>query len=186
MSKQKGLEPAFFLGRLVMEEGVHPYDLDSLLIIQRLFAFSPAREFKELLSKFINAAMEEKYSWPERSPGELLFIADRLEMLIEACFLLQKTATRKQKKRMRVEDKVIEVNTLPIALSAAEYRNPWMVLEHFFAYRSLGSWKKSVHQLLEASLSNYSAVETESPEMLFGLSWQLEKLVEAAQRLSDM
>jgi len=130
------ISPAF-LNRIALETMSEPASADANLILQKITDFAEPAELLELFDEFCRCAMEEHYTWKEGGPGNLLFICELFEMMVEACYLLN----RKRKKAGMRESKTD------------------LAVKEFFRTYSLPEWKKEFHAWVEAAFAEFSIVE---------------------------
>src|SRR5450631_1617375 len=88
MKKSAAGEISHHLNRLMFKEKRSLDEIKPLETIQNLFRFYDLAGIKYMFRKFCEAAIAEKYSWNEGTPGNLLFFYEQLEGLIEACYLI--------------------------------------------------------------------------------------------------
>ncbi|MEP7279937.1 MAG: hypothetical protein ABI813_14905 [Bacteroidota bacterium] len=179
-------EPLFtnqaYLNRLAlsMDDTNH---IDPYWVITDFFCFGSLAEMKERLEKTCKAALVEKYNWKQGCPGNLLYFYERLEKLVEACFLITSSSKYKNrlvKKAKQGKLKEIESNPLlPCSLSAAELNDPLSVLQSFFQFHDLKRWKQDIYAWMEAGLSDFTVLENIAPKNLITYHHHLQKLLDA-------
>ena len=185
MGKDKELKPEYFLNRLAMQEMANTTSLDPFRILANLYYVAPPGDLQGMLRDLCNAAITEKYSIGKKSPGDILFYADLLEQLIEACYLIYTNKSEKKQQPGPKELKRIMKNMkLPVRLSEEECANPGLVIDAFFSYQSLPKWKLALYNWLEAALSSYSVAESIEPAEILSFSSHMEKLVDAGYCLA--
>ena len=116
-----------------------PLAIDPESILANLALFASAEEYQELFDKFCQSALNEHYSWDEGGPGNLLFICERIEMLIEAAYLANINKTNSQQLKH---------------CSETSYA--------FFNRQSLGEWKREYNKWVQAAFNN-ETVSNEIP-----------------------
>jgi hypothetical protein len=169
-----------FLNRLALDEMTDPFSLDPYLVLKAVFDFYEPGELQQMFTQFCAASMTEEYSWNLGSPGDIVFLCEKIEQIVEACYLICQTKKKKLRKKLHNNYKVIESYQLPILLSANEYERPAMVIEEFFKYQPLQKWKLALHIWMEAALSNHSVVESIEPPELLPFIDYMRKLFEAS------
>lgn len=169
-----------YVTRIYIEDDLNSSNVSPLGVLREIFHFGTSQDLKEMASQLCNAGMSSTYSWT-KSPGELLFIHCRLEKLVEACYLLISSSEKKGiSKACVLNSTALNANSIPTLLTFEEYQNPIIVIKSIFKSISLKEWKQSLSLWLEASLSNYSIVEIEIPENIFGFPFHLSRLIDAA------
>ncbi len=162
---------------------VDPYE-----VIHSFFAIGSIAEMKKLLMAACNAALTEEYTWQQGGAGNLLYLYEQLETLIEACYIVCKDKKRKRKiiKKIRrlVKRKQLNFVVLPSALSVKEIGNPLTVIHEFFNFYTLKHWKKALYAWLEAGLSNYTVQQSVEPRPILLYHLQLQRLMEACWYIS--
>src|SRR5277367_2339324 len=178
------------LNRLIMTEKKDPDKLDPYIILQEICDFENMQEMKKLFRKCCQVSLSEKYIWDEGIPGNLLYIYEQLEKLIECCYLIYGKKGFKKKVAKKVEEydwnKAKDHPELPASLSLAEFVNPRLVINDFFETYSLLEWKQLLHAWMEAGLSNFSVLENIKTKDLLPYIFGMEKLLEACYRIIDL
>jgi len=183
MSKSFHPHPSCFMNRLAMEEMADPLHLDPLPVLENIFGFAGFEELIEMFQQFCTSAMAEKYHWKEGSPGNLLFITEKMETLIEVSYLLCRRWPAKLPKKIKPRGKDADNCPFPTRLGSRERKQPLRVLKVFFKERSLPEWKQSLQTWREAALSNHSVLEDTDPLDIFPFARNMEKLIEASWRI---
>jgi hypothetical protein len=178
------------LNRLILTEMKDPDKLDPYIILQEICDFEELQEMKKLFRKCCQVSLSEKYIWDEGIPGNLLYIYEQLEKLIESCYLIYKKKGFKKKlsKKTKQQDleKVKDHPELPASLILAEFMNPRIVINDFFETYSLLEWKQFLHSWMEAGLSNFSVLENIKKKDLLPYIYGMEKLLEASYRIVEI
>jgi len=178
------------LNRLVLTEMKNPDKINPYVILRELCDFEDLHEVKKLFRKCCKASLSEKYSWKEGIPGNLLFIYEQMEKLIEACYLIyikngfNKRVTKKSK--IQEENKETDRPELPTSLSLEEFMNPQIVIKDFFDKYNLLEWKQLIHNWMEAGLSNFSVLENIKAKEVLPYVYGMEKLLEASYRIVSL
>ncbi len=178
------------LNRLILTEMKDPDKLDPYIILKEICDFEDLQEMKKLFRKCCQVSLSEKYIWDEGIPGNLLYIYEQLEKLIESCYLIHKKKGFKKKLTKKTKQKDFEKGKnhpeLPASLSQAEFVNPRIVINDFFETYSLLEWKQCLHSWMEAGLSNFSVLENIKTKDLLPYVYGMEKLLEASYRIVDI
>jgi hypothetical protein len=180
MTKTQKLKTCFFLNRLALDEMANPDSIDPYSILNNIFSFESFGTMQDMFRHFCEAGLAEEFSWKEGSPGNLLYFSERLEQLIEACFIIY-SAGKIRKNRIGIKkSKQLNKALLPIRLSEKELNKPFIVIKAFFAHNSLPEWKLAIHRWTEAGLSKYSVAESAGAEGILSFYRHLEKLIEVS------
>jgi hypothetical protein len=170
-----------YLNRLALatdDDGSDPYS-----IIKDFFYSGSISDMKELLMEACRAGLSEKYRWKEGSPGNLLYFYERLETLVEVCFLIsirRKTKNKLSKKIKRAAKKeLLHTVCLPCSLSTAEISNPFLVIHSFFELYTIKKWKQHLYTWMEAGLSNYTVLDSIKAKDILPYHHHLQKLMDA-------
>jgi len=152
-------------------------------VIEEFFELGNINEIKRLFTAACGAALSEQYNWNNGSPGNLLYIYERLEMLVEAGFLLN-TDKRKRKKlsrrlRRAMTTKTMQDITLPSSLNAEEIKNPILVIQSFFMVGTLKEWKLALYAWLEAGLSQHEVLQNVEVASILPYHVHLQRLLDA-------
>jgi hypothetical protein len=176
------------LNRLILTEMKDPDKLDPYIILREICDFENLQEMKKLFRKCCQVSLSEKYIWDEGIPGNLLYIYEQLEKLIESCYLIYKKKGFKKKLTKKIKQKDWEKDhpELPASLSMAEFANPMIVINDFFETYSLLEWKQLLHAWMEAGLSNFSVLVNIKTMDLLPYMYGMEKLLEASYRIVDL
>jgi hypothetical protein len=175
------------LNRLILTEMKDPDKLDPYNILKEICDLEDQQGMKKLFRKCCHVALSEKYSWDEGIPGNLLYIYEQWEKLIESCYLIyrkrgfNKKVVKKAKQDAWEKDK--DHLVLPSSLSSEEFMNPGIVIKDFFEKYSLLEWKQFIHSWLEAGLSNFSVLENIKGKEVLPYVYAMEKLLEASYRI---
>lgn len=151
--------PVHFLNRLNMEEVANEGVIHPLSAIHEIHSYASTGELLDLFAHFCDSARSERYSWKEGSPGNCLFFAERLELLIESCYLIY---TRH-----------------PGCPRVADLRG-------FFVYKGLSEWKHLLHCWLEAALSDSSIHDEFSRFDQERFADHINRLIATCQRIPSM
>src|ERR1700722_19480185 len=179
MAKTQKLKTCFFLNRIALEEMINPYSIDPYYILNDIFNSDHFGAMQDLFRHFCEAGLAEEFSWKEGSPGNLLYFSERLEQLIEACFIIHSSGKIRKGGKVFKKTKQINKALLPIRLSEMELDKPFIILDAFFAHNSLPEWKESLHRWTKACLSQYSVAESDDAEGMLSLYQHIEKLIPA-------
>ena len=152
-------------------------------VIEEFFELGNITEIKRLFTAACGAALSEQYNWNSGSPGNLLYIYERIETLIEACFILY-TEKRKRKnlsRRLRRSTAPEFANDilLPSSLTAEEIKNPVLVIQSFFKVGTLKEWKLALYAWLEAGLSEYDVLQNVEITSILPYHVHLQRLLDA-------
>ena len=180
MAKTQKLKTCFFLNRIALEEMINPYSIDPYYILNDIFNSDHFGAMQDLFRHFCEAGLAEEFSWKEGSPGNLLYFSERLEQLIEACFIIHSSGKIRKGGKVFKKTKQINKALLPIRLSEMELDKPFIILDAFFAHNSLPEWKEALHRWTEAGLSKYSVAESAGAEGILSFYQHIEKLIEAS------
>jgi hypothetical protein len=178
------------LNRLIMTEMKDPDKLNPYSVLQEICDFEKLQEMKKLFRKCCQASLSEKYIWDEGIPGNLLYIYEQFEKLVESCYLIYRKKGFKKKVSKKTKeyawDKSADHPELPSSLSSEEFMNPRIVINDFFEEYSLLEWKIFIHSWMEAGLSNFSVLENIKSKELLPYVYGMEKLLEASYRIVDL
>lgn len=166
MPSSPTLDKRYFLNRIALEHEGDPLSLDPYWVLQQVYKDTSLEEMQELFSEFCEAAISPAFTWKEKTPGSLVRLAEDLEQMIEACFLLlswMKTGTAASKK-------------------SAETAAP--TIRQFFKAQNLPGWKSWLHRWTASALSTRSVAEVVAAEELVPFVQWMEKLLVAAEVLS--
>ena len=180
MATPSKLKTDYFLNRIALEEMANVETIDPIDILHKVFNFGTLPQMLELIQDLYTAAMEKQYNFNKRDPGSLIYFANRLEEIIEACFLLNKSKN-KHFRSLNITKRKIPVSG--IRLTEKESGDPAIVIKQFFMYKSLPKWKEALQHWIECALSNYSIVERINPDELLPFCEHIEKLIEASYTL---
>jgi len=178
------------LNRLILTEMKDPDKLNPYIILKEICDFENLQEMKKLFRKCCQVSLSEEYIWDEGIPGNLLYIYEQLEKLIESCYLIYRKKGFKKKLAKKVKQHVWEKDmdnpVLPASLSLEEFVNPRIVINDFFETYSLLEWKQFLHSWMEAGLSNFNVLENIKTKDLLPYVNCMEKLLEASYRIVDL
>ena len=178
------------LNRLILTEMKDPDKLDPYIILREICDFENLQEMKKLFRKCCKVSLSDKYIWDEGIPGNLLYIYEQMEKLIESCYLIYNKKGFKKKLSKKTPQRDLKKGKdhpeLPASLSLAEFANPGIVINDYFETYSLLEWKQLLHSWMEAGLSNYSVLENMKTKGLLPYVYGMEKLLEAAYRIVDI
>ena len=176
-----------YLNRLALTTGDDEV-IDPYSIITDFFHFGNIAEMKALFLESCRAALSEKYSWKQGSPGNLLYFYERLEKLVEACFLIFSRSKKKKKLPKKLKPaafkKVLNHPNLPCSLSADEMSDPFLVIQSFFEFHSIKEWKQDLYAWMEAGLSDYTVLENMEAKDILPYHHHLQKLLDACWYIS--
>lgn len=181
MAKSETLKPGYFLNRIALDKMVNSESADPYNVIKDVFSFAQPDELHELFSNFCTAALADKYAWTDGSPSNLLVVSEKLELLIEAGYLISK---EQKKKPLRKPGKKPVASGHIKSLSETERENPRQVIEEFFSSLSLAEWKRLLRSWTEAGLSRYTILDEVEAESVPLFCRQIEKLIAAAYAVS--
>ena len=183
MPKTFPINTDHFLNRLPLQQQTDAVNIDPYHRLHETFVLGNVEELHYLFNAFCKAAMREDYVWKKGSPGNCLFIAEEIEAVIESCYLIY--VCQKEGKIPVQQDTTCSSNVRwSTRLTEAEWCNPVMVLQKFFAYQRLASWKVSLHYWLEAALSPHSVTTSVDPKEVLPFCKHVQKLLEAAQLIA--
>ncbi|MFT3677707.1 MAG: hypothetical protein QM781_17580 [Chitinophagaceae bacterium] len=151
--------PVHFLNRLNMEEVAHQGVIHPLSVIHEISTYASTEELFDLFAHFCESARAELYSWKEGSPGNCLFFAEQLELLIEACYLIY--------------------THHPGCPRVADLRG-------FFVYKGLSEWKHLLHCWLEAALSDSSIHDEYSLFEQDRFAYHINRLIATSHMIPSM
>lgn len=183
-ASHKRVDHAHFLNRVALEYECNPHKLHLLSVLKDFFNYANVPHHLDMFDKLCIAAMHQQYTWNGGSPGNGLFYAERLEMLIEAAYLLHKHRGSKPRKKAKHKADRVAANELPMYLSSSEYLQPFTFLDSFFAHATLQRWKKMLNGFMSNALSNSSVTEELAPEELLPFVCYMKKLICAAYRIT--
>ncbi|MGN6438011.1 MAG: hypothetical protein ACTHMM_15835 [Agriterribacter sp.] len=175
--------PAHFLNQIALEYECDPYKLRLLSVLEDFFSYANLQQHLAMFDQFCMAAMQQEYAWKQGSPGNALFYAERLELLLEATYLLRLHPAPKQLKKAKRKMHRI-TDELPMHLSAGEYLKPRKFVDVFFMYASLPKWKKMLHAFMRNAISNGSVIDELPPDELLPFASYIKKLISAAYRIT--
>lgn len=162
-------DTAHLICRIALLENTHPAAVNPRKTLRAIFEFAEPGQWTELFREFCAAALSLRYAWSGKSPGNLFFVAAKLECLVEACYLillshpLPSPGAQGGKKRR-----------------PASGKKPLDRLRGVLHAITLRDWKRSLHFFTEAALSNFSVTESlEAPEILRFMQ-QMESLIGTA------
>lgn len=171
-----------YLNRLSLMAGKHG-TIKPFVVIKDFFQVAGIIEMKKMFNGTCRSALTENYSWHQGCPGNLLYFYERLEMLVEACFLIDKNKKRKRKINRKLKllfrKKDLQDAVLPSALSATEISDPFVVIQSFFECYTLRQWKKALYAWMEAGLSDFNVLENIEPPSILVYHLQIQKLMDA-------
>jgi hypothetical protein len=175
------------LNRLMMTEMKDPDKIDPFIVLREFCEFEDQKEMKNLFRQCCQVSLSKKYSWKEGIPGNLLYIYEQFERLIEACFLINTKETFKKRivKLSKTDKEKIGENRpeLPTSISLEEFLNPLNVIHDFFEKYDLMEWKQFIHAWMEAGLSNFSVLESIKTKEVLPYVFGMEKLLDASYRI---
>lgn len=190
MSEHNTNKINYCLNRLILTEMKDPDKLDPYIILKVICDFENLQAMKKLFRKCCQVSLSEKYIWDEGIPGNLLYIYEQLDKLIESCYLIYKKKGFKKKLTRKTNqqnlEKVKDHPELPASLSLAEFVNPRIVINEFFETYGLLEWKQFLHSWMEAGLSNFSVLENIKTKDVLPYVYGMEKLLEASYRIVDI
>jgi hypothetical protein len=180
----------YCLNRLMMTEMKDPDKIDPFTVLREFCEFEDQKEMKNLFRQCCQVSLSKKYSWKEGIPGNLLYIYEQFERVIEACFLINiKETFRKQVERLAKTDKKkssINQPELPTSLSLEEFQSPLIVINDFFKKYDLMEWKQFIHAWMEAGLSNFSVLESIKTKEVLPYVFGMEKLLDISYRIVSL
>ncbi|GAB3016432.1 hypothetical protein GCM10027051_21020 [Niabella terrae] len=143
--------------------------------LANLFRSPAGQELKDYFNRICRAAMYEEFRW-EGNPGNCLFYLDRLELLLECCYLIH-TAPGSALRQY------LQPAAARMPLSAT--RDPFTVLKSFFDQASLGQWKQQLLRWTENALSGTSITTEEEPEKILPFVELMRQLIATASVISQ-
>ncbi|GAC1425257.1 MAG: hypothetical protein NVSMB7_01530 [Chitinophagaceae bacterium] len=168
-----------YLNRLALTTGNNEV-IDPYSIIKDFFHFGNLAEMKNFFKEACRAALAEKYSWEQGSPGNLLYFYERLEKLVEACFIIFSS----KKHKTKLSKKILNNPNLPCSLSADEIQDPFSVIQSFFELQTIKKWKQDLYAWMEAGLSNYTVLDSIEASDILPYHYHLQKLLDASWYIS--
>jgi hypothetical protein len=178
MSNHKTLDPRYYLNRIALETDADPLAVNPYTVIKTFFEYDDVQGVIEVFRMSCKAALTEKYSWKEGSAGNLVNFCERLETLVEACYLI--TIYKKKKAVKAISAAQLKELPLPCPLNRDELNNPLLVIEQFFVLYDLPGWKKLIHLFMEAGISNFSVLDNIDSKELLNYGSSFEKLIYAS------
>ncbi len=172
-----------YLNKLSLLSKKDVSDIDPFSILDDIFSFATVQEMKALLLEAGIAALTEKYSWKQRSPGNLLYFYERLELLLEAGMLVLLFPKYRKKATQKNSAGSASIS-LPCSLSQEELEDPLLVLESFFAFQPIKKWKRQLYLWMEAGFSNYSVLDEFKPGLVLLYQQHLNKLLDACWKIT--
>ncbi len=157
MSTPHSVDAQFFLNRIALHTMNDPYLAGPSELLDQIMDFAGPDELQDMFRELSDAAIKSSPNWKAGEPGNLLFISQKLEMLIECCFLLQ---------------------TGNISISPGK-ENAVSTFKHFFQELPLPQWKFYLHEWCEAALSTESIWENEERDTLERYRVLLNNLLDA-------
>jgi hypothetical protein len=162
---------------------------DPYQTIAEFFTAADVAYYRKTIKGALNAACSSKI-WNKSSPGDLLWLFERLESVINAAYLINK---EKKKSPLSIGKEDVfnpnlycswhadqtKWNFFPRSLSLKEYIDPYLVFKRFFKYLKLPDWKQKIHDLVDYALVTTSVSEAALDFDTLTIYFQLTKLVEA-------
>ena len=177
------------LNRLALSTGRNDA-VDPYYIINHFFDAGSITEMKKLFTAGCTAALSQQYSWQQGCPGNLLYFYEQLELLVEACYLvcIDIKHNRKYLKKIqhRFKKRSLHEIQLPTLLSAAEFSNPFLVMQSFFELHSIKKWKQWLYAWMEAGLSDYDVLQSIGTQSILPYHLQVQKLMDACWCISTV
>lgn len=153
----------------------NPLKADAFTLIKEFFSYATPQEHLKAIDDFCTAALKDGYHWQHGSAANALFYSEKLELLLEAAYLIYIKPKKYPLKKRAVAK--LSVKELPVLLSAKEYQIPFLVIEQFFRRSSLLYWKELLYTCTHGVLSNGSVVEEVDSAEVLGLSNGLKRLI---------
>lgn len=181
MNKHHHLYLGCFLNRIALHCNCNPLIANPIKVLKDLFSFGDAAAQTAAFDDFCMAALKDHYDWKNGSPANGLFYGERLELLIEAAYLIHSKAGKYRVKKRRAA--TISITSIPVFLTNAEFQDPLTFFEKFFTLAAIAHWKKLLNAFTNAAISNSGVSDdVELPEV-FLFSTNIKKLFHAAARL---
>jgi hypothetical protein len=170
-------KPDFYLNRLALEEMADLYTK----VLKAFFKFDTVQGTIKSFNAACQAALAEEYNWKQGSPGNLVYLYERLEMFLEAYYLIKnkqhkKVRHKKVTKSIKID---FEKSVLPCPLSLEELQDPDGIINQFFDFNRLEEWKRLTHLWMESGISNFSIADNLQPDELLTYYQHIEKLIYA-------
>lgn len=156
---------------------------NAYLLLDDFFGVSSLNGWRNWLHTCFTAAFQQTFALKE-VPGNFLYSADHLILLVYTCRLLtQKEIKHKNQKR----HKAVSLSSFKYQrevcikhLTQQETMQPFTLLQQFFAYQNFKDWLQTLQLWKEAALSKTSITELEDVNKLMPEMELLYKLTEAA------
>ncbi|WP_346239611.1 hypothetical protein ABDK00_018210 [Niabella insulamsoli] len=184
MNKQDYLYLGCFLNKTASYYKCNPLKADPIRILKDHFEFDEPKGHIEAFNDFCRAALNDHFNWNNGSPGNAAYYGEKLELLIEAAYLIHDKSKKYQLKKRHAT--AISIQFMPMPLNAAEFNNPLIYFKRFFDYQPLSHWKKTLTALSSACISNFSAAEEVELSDLLESYNRIQKLFYAAWRLLEL
>ena len=159
----KHLYPGCFLNRIAITYKGNPLKVPPLQVLKDFFSYAKPAEHAKAFDAFCLAALSDQYSWHRGSPGNALYYSERLELLIEAAYLLYQKPQPKNKR----------------------YEVLLEMLQSFFRYASLMKWKKRHYAFTHAALSNSSVADELSAKVIYEHTNYLKQLIKFTSEMCE-
>ncbi|MBZ4189489.1 hypothetical protein [Niabella beijingensis] len=169
-----------YLSALVLKYQQHPKATDIHTVLYDLFHLSPPQEQGLYLEQFCTAALTNAYAWKQGAPANAIDYGHQLELLTEVAWLLYKKG-KYNKKEQRATREAIE---LPMPLTTAEYLQPQLYLQQFFAYTPLHQWKQYIAAFTVNAVSNESVTDELPGAVVLAFASYMNKLIYAVYRMA--
>jgi hypothetical protein len=163
--------------------------------IHNFFGNLSYRNMQHTIDSVLIAASSGKI-WKKRSPSDLLFFMENLDLLFEAAFIIYYDRSEREGVILDLpEDGVPDLsanaqfsdskffsnewNNFPRNLTSNQYHNPYKGIKKFCKYMAEPEWKKALKNCTEYALGPDSILETFPSYNLLVLRRRLLQLIEA-------
>ena len=186
MKEQDQLYLGCFLNRIAAEYKCNPMKTDPLEVLKEFFEFSEPKEQLKAFDEFCVAALTNHYNWERGSPGNRLFYGERLELLVEAAYLISVKTGKYQKQIVKPTKDTFSVKQFPMPLTTKEYVRPFDFLESFFKHAPISSWKRWLSDFTSSAISNGSVSDEMDGVEIFWFVHYMKKLIYATSRFAEI
>jgi hypothetical protein len=175
MPGHKNTDSRYYLNRVAMETDDDPLTINPYPIMKPFFEYDDVEGIIGVFRFSCEAALTETYSWKNDTAANLVSFYERLELLVETCYLI--TLNEQHKKTASAAVSNAKKPALPCPLTQDELNNPYLIIEQFFALHNLAKWKKLLHCFMEAGISRFSVVDNIKIKELLTYCQYMEKLI---------
>ena len=162
---------------------------DAYQIIAEFFSTYNVSYVRKTMQQIIRSAYSD-YVWAKGTPEDLLFNFEKLESVINACFIINR-----EKKHSPIEvnsEQLFNRNLfrgwhanytdwdeMPKFLSIKEYHDPYLGVRRFFKYKNVHEWKELLNKILHYAFSSSSILEEVANFDTLTVLDKLTRLIEA-------